>query len=165
MHLREYVLLFFVANFISFLFPITKTASYYEWLLYFTIQEGAEFLKRSGAEELIAKPDEEAKPEVHRDTTIEATVKEAEAFLESEGKVEGRTRTEAAAATAAAEKTEEESTDASQEKSAESTAEADSSAAEETPAAEAAPPKVQRDSTMVETAKVFHWKTLMLARY
>ncbi len=59
------------------------------------LQEGAEFLKRSGAEDLVAKPDAE-KPAVERDTTIQATVKEAEAILEGE-KVDGRTRAESEA--------------------------------------------------------------------
>ena len=63
----------------------------------FVVQEGAEFLKRSGAEDLVAKPDADTeKPAVQRDTTIEATVKEAETFLEGQ-QVDGSTRAQTAA--------------------------------------------------------------------
>lgn len=85
-------------------------------------------MKKVGAEDLIAKPDdatdgaEDDKPAVTRDTTIEATVKEAEDFLEKQGKVEGSTRAETEALAAAEE--------------------------------ESKPPKVPKDNTMVETAKV-----------
>ena len=54
-------------------------------------------MKRSGAEDLVAKPDAETeKPAVQRDTTIEATVKEAETFLEGQ-QVDGSTRAQTAA--------------------------------------------------------------------
>jgi len=60
-----------------------------------TAQEGAEFLKRSGAEDLIPVVDGEgdAKPEVKRDTTMAATLKEGEAFLEQAGQPDETART------------------------------------------------------------------------
>ncbi|PIK49444.1 putative nucleolin [Apostichopus japonicus] len=48
-----------------------------------TAEEGAEFLKRQGGEDLVYTEDAE-KPKLTKDTTIQATVKEAEKILENE---------------------------------------------------------------------------------
>ncbi|KAJ8022076.1 hypothetical protein HOLleu_39466 [Holothuria leucospilota] len=87
-----------------------------------TAEEGAEFLKRQGNEDLVYKEEgDDDKPKMPKDTTIQATVKEAEKILENENIDEdAKTRGD------------QERIDAAK--------------------AESEPPKVPRDNTMVTTA-------------